>query len=76
MTLSNFQRVLLDDLEPDKWYCQYDVEQFSRFPEWFHRNQSQPAATLRPLVEHGYLEIKRVRFGQMIVPVYRKRNLC
>lgn len=69
--LSAFQRSLWEDLDPCVWYCPYQVEQFKQFPDWFYRNQSQPWATLRPMVERGALRMKKVDLGGGFnVPVF------
>lgn len=74
--LSSFQQSLLDDLHPCRWYTVYDIDDFQRLPDWFFRNQSQPFATIRPMVEHGLLVLTQHSIGLgMTVPIV-KRPCC
>lgn len=57
MKLTLFQRDLRAEMRVGVWYDCY-VNQGSGgacLPEWFHRDQTQPFATLRPMLEAGVI---------------------
>lgn len=63
--MSGFQRMLLEELRPGVWY---DVQPDQGtggepLPEWFHRQQTQPLATVRALVQARLLDYRRCEFG-------------
>jgi hypothetical protein len=51
--LSLFQRELLAEMIPGLWYDCYENQGSggATLPEWFRRDQKQPLATLRPMLE-------------------------
>jgi hypothetical protein len=70
--LSPFQQVLLADLVPGRWYDAYQNQGTggAALPEWFHRQQTQPMQTLRPMNQAGALEMRRV--GECLLPQVRR----
>lgn len=68
MKLSTFQQMLLAALVPDRWYDVYQNQGTggAALPEWFHRHQTQPMQTLRPMIETGALQARRApEFGAL-----------
>jgi hypothetical protein len=63
--MSNFQRLLLDNLELGIWYDVYPNQGTGgkELPEWFHHNQTNAMATIRPMVHVGLLRIRKADLG-------------
>lgn len=73
LRLSSFQRALWEDLDCCRWYTVYDIDDFERLPDWFFRTQTQPFATIRPMVEKGALVMNQHPIGMgMTVPILKK----
>jgi hypothetical protein len=70
--MTNFQEMLLKDLVPGVWYdCFWNQGSGGEIlPDWFYKIQSNAWATLRPMIQSGHLEVRRV--GDLRLPQVRR----